>query len=226
MPVISMLTIGQTPRPDISGDLRRLLPQDWELREYGALDGLTRQQAIDLCGYQGKGELLVTRMAGDARQIELAAESVFARLQACIGLAEREGADLHLMACTGNFPAYRHEKAILYPGICQRQAAMQQGKTIGVLIPNEDQREQIAGWWRSCGAPDILLETADPFGDSDAVVDAAMRLKAQGADCLCLDCFGYTLAHQTAAAQAAGVPVVLPRAVLCQLAKEELLCLN
>ena len=51
MPVISMLTIGQTPRPDISGDLRQLLPPHWELREYGALDGLTRREAETLCGY-------------------------------------------------------------------------------------------------------------------------------------------------------------------------------
>ena len=42
MPVIAMLTIGQTPREDIAGDLRQLLPTDWELRQYGALDGLTR----------------------------------------------------------------------------------------------------------------------------------------------------------------------------------------
>ena len=117
MPVISMLTIGQTPRPDISGDLRQLLPPHWELREYGALDGLTRGQTEAICGYTGHGELLVTRMAGDSRQIELSAEKVFARLQDCIRLAEKEGADLHLMACTGNFPPYLHEKTILYPGI-------------------------------------------------------------------------------------------------------------
>ena len=226
MPVVSMLTIGQTPRPDISGDLRQLLPQGWELREYGALDGLTRQQAQQLCGYEGKGELLVTRMAGDPRQIELAADKVFARLQTCITLAEREGADLHLMACTGNFPEYRHEKTILYPGICQRHAALQQGKRVGVLIPNAAQQEQIAGWWQDCGAPQVLLAVADPFGDPDGIVRAAQNLKEQGADCLCLDCFGYTLAHQIAAAKAAGLPAILPRAVLCQLAKEELLCLN
>lgn len=226
MPVISVLTIGQTPRPDISRDLRQLLPQDWELREYGALDGLSRQQAEQLCGYRGIGELLVTRMAGDNRQIELAADSVFARLQNCITLAEQEGADLHLMACTGNFPTYRHEKTILYPGVCQRQAALKTGKRVGVLIPNAAQQAQIAGWWQECGATDIVLAVADPFGDPAGILSAADNLKEQGADCICLDCFGYTLAHQNAAAKAADVPAVLPRAVLCQLAKEELLCLN
>ncbi|MBQ4578413.1 MAG: AroM family protein [Clostridia bacterium] len=225
MPVISMLTIGQTPREDIAADLRQLLPEGWKLRQYGALDGLTRMQAEALCGYEGRGELLVTRMAGDSRQIELSADKTFARLQDCLERAEREGADLHLMACTGNFPAYVHKKTVLYPGVCQRKAALAAGKPVGVLIPNEAQRQQIAGWWAQCGAPHVLLEAADPFGGEEAVTEAVKRLKQQGAGLICLDCFGYTLAHK-AAAEACGLPAVLPREVLCQLAKEELLCLN
>lgn len=226
MPVISMLTIGQTPRPDISGDLRQLLPPHWEVREYGALDGLTRTEAQALCGYTGQGELLVTRMAGDSRQIALSAEKVFARLQTCITLAEKEGADLHLMACTGNFPAYIHEKIILYPGLCQRQAALALDSRVGVLIPNAAQTEQIRGWWAACGAPHVLLEAADPFGAATDIERAAKELKERGAKVLCLDCFGYTLAHKAAAQQATGLPAVLPREVLCQMAKEELSCLN
>ena len=41
-----------------------------------------------------------------------------------------------------------------------------------------------------------------------------------------MPCFGYTLEHKRAAEQAAGLPAVLPREVLCQMAKEELSCLN
>ena len=225
MPVISMLTIGQTPREDIARDLRQLLPAHWELRQYGALDGLTRGEAEALCGYDGAGELLVTRMAGDSRQIELSADKIFARLQDCITRAEAEGADLHLMACTGNFPPYIHGKPILYPGACPRQATLSQSKAVGVLIPNEAQRAQITGWWADCGAPDVRMTVADPFAADAAVQTAVEQLKAQGADLICLDCFGYTLAHK-AAAEACGLPAVLPREVLCQLAKEELLCLN
>ncbi|MBR5536890.1 MAG: AroM family protein [Clostridia bacterium] len=225
MPVISMLTIGQTPREDIARDLRQLLPAHWELRQYGALDGLTREQAENLCGYDGSGELLVTRMAGDRRQIELSADSIFARLQDCITRAEKEGADLHLMACTGNFPPYIHQKTILYPGVCQREAALAAGLPVGVLIPNEGQRAQITGWWAECGARRVRMAVADPFGAEGAVQTAVEQLKEQGAGLICLDCFGYTLAHK-AAAEACGLPAVLPREVLCQLAKEELLCLN
>lgn len=229
MAVVAMLTIGQTPRPDITGDLRRLLPETAVLREYGALDGLSRTEAEALCGYEGAGELLVTRMAGEREMIRLSADKVFARLQDCIARAEAEGADVHLMACTGNFPPYLHRKPVLYPGVCQREAALKLGGPVGVLIPNEAQREQIAGWWRECGAPSVLLEAADPFqgpSAAAAVAAAAKTLTEQGARVLCLDCFGFTLEQKQAAERAAGVPVVLPREVLCQMAKEELLCLN
>ena len=42
---IAVITIGQSPRPDITSDLRKLLPEGVCMTEYGALDGLTRQQA-------------------------------------------------------------------------------------------------------------------------------------------------------------------------------------
>lgn len=226
MAVIAMLTIGQTPRADITADLRQLLPEAFILREYGALDGLSRAEAEALCGYEGEGELLVTRMAGETEMIRLSADKVFARLQGCIALAEAEGADIHLMACTGNFPVYDHQKPILYPGVCQREAALKLGAPVGVLIPNEDQREQIAGWWAACGAPEVSLAVADPFGALRGVEQAAKQLKEQGAQVLCLDCFGFTLEQKQAAERATGLPAVLPREVLCQMAKEELLCLN
>ena len=222
MQVVAMLTIGQTPRADITGDLRRLLPEEVALREYGALDGLSRAEAEALCGYEGTGELLVTRMAGQREMIRLSADKIFARLQDCIHRAEAEGAQVHLMACTGNFPAYTHGAPILYPGVCQREAALQRGGPVGVLIPNEAQREQIIGWWTECGAPDVQMAVADPFGPVEGVVAAASALAEQGVQVLCLDCFGFTLEQKEAAEEATGLPVVLPREVLCQMAKEEL----
>lgn len=222
MSVVAMLTIGQTPRRDITDDLRRLLPEDITLREYGALDGLSRAEAEELCGYEGTGELLVTRLAEDTEIIRLSADKVFVRLQDCITRAEDEGAQVHLMACTGNFPDYIHQKPILYPGICQREAALRLGGPVGVLIPNEDQRAQIASWWAECGAMDVLLEAADPFGAVSGVEETAKKLEEQGARVLCLDCFGFTLEQKLAAEEAAGLPAVLPREVLCQMVKEEL----
>ncbi len=221
---IALLTIGQTPRPDITDDLRVLLPDAVTLTEYGALDGLSRTEAQALLGYPGHGELLVTRMGQDKEMIELDGEKLLARLQVCIDRAQQAGADLLLLGCTGNFPAYRHRVPLLLPGLMQREAtkAAAGGRPIGVVIPNEGQLAQIAGWWAQCGLPQVLLAVADPFAAPEQVSHAALALQKQGAAILCLDCFGYTLAHQQAAAQATGLPVILPRRVIAQQALEQL----
>ncbi len=220
---IAVLTIGQTPRPDITADLQALLP-GVRLTEYGALDCLTREQAQTMLGYPGHGELLVTRMGQDREMIRLDGEKLMVRLQACIDRAEQAGAQALLMACTGKFPAYRHTVPLILPGVCQREETgeLAAGRQIGVLIPNEDQREQIAGWWALCGLPQVLVAAADPFGPPEQIVRAAWMLKEQGAQVLCLDCFGYTLAHQAAVMEAAGLETVLPRRVIARQAYEQI----
>lgn len=218
---IAILTIGQTPRRDITQDLRRFLPEEIHLTEYGALDGLTAEQAEELFGYRGRGELLITRIGSQGRMITVSGERIMSHMQTCIDRAETDGAQLLLMACTGIFPDYRHRVPLLLPGAGQRVHTLERaaGRPVGVVIPNLSQQGQIARWWKASGAQTTLLEAADPFGASGQVLQAALRLKEAGARVLCLDCFGYTAAQREAVAQATGLETVLPRAVLCQMAQ-------
>lgn len=219
---IAILTIGQTPRRDITDDLRPFLPETVRLSEYGALDGLTAEQAKARFGYDGRGELLITRVGGEGEMIPVSGEKIMAQMQTCIDSAQADGAQMLLLACTGVFPQYRHRVPLLLPGDCQREQTLRRaaGKPVGVVIPSQEQREQIAQWWQASGAEALLIEPADPFGHPEQVVQAALRLKAAGAKVLCLDCFGYTEAQQAAVVRATGLETVLPRAVLCQIAGE------
>lgn len=219
---IAILTIGQTPRRDITTDLEGFLPDGVGLAEYGALDGLTAEQAAKQFGYDGRGERLITRMGPAGAMLSVSGEKIMAQLQTCIHRAEADGAQLLLLACTGIFPQYRHRVPLLLPGACQREQTLKltAGAAVGVVIPNPDQREQITQWWQASGAENLLLDVADPFGDPQQVVQAALRLKTAGAKVLCLDCFGYTAAQQAAVARVTGLETVLPRAVLCQMARE------
>lgn len=215
---IAVITIGQAPRPDITSDLKSLLPADFRLTEYGALDGLTRQEAQEQFGYQGRGELLITRMGGSGGSVRVDGDKIMQQLQVCIHRAETDGADAALIACTGVFPNYRHRIPLLLPGAAQREhaLALAQGQTIGVVIPKEHQKEQITQWWRSSGADKTLFGIADPYEDPRHILETALELKAAGAKVLCLDCFGYTTGQQRAVEAITGLPAVLPRAVLVQ----------
>lgn len=215
---IAVITIGQSPRPDITSDLRKLLPEGVCMTEYGALDGLTRQQAEEQFGYRGRGELLITRMGGSGSSLKVDGDSIMGQLQTCICRAQEDGADAALIACTGVFPDYEHQIPLLLPGEAQRKATMNLAgeQLMGVVIPKEHQREQIAGWWRESGARHILFGIADPYEDPKKIVEAALELKAAGARVLCLDCFGYTTRQQADVQKATGLETVLPRTVLIE----------
>lgn len=217
MKTVAYLTIGQTPRADVCDELRQLLPESVCLREYGVLDGLTAQEAKALFGYRGEGELLVSRL-GTGELVELSGEAVFHGLQTCIDRAEAQGADVLLVGCTGIFPVYRHRAPLLFPGALQRKATLERAKgiSIGVLAPLREQLAEIAGWWRADGAPEVMLEAADPFGDVGDMAAAALRLRQRGAGILCMDCFGYSRQARDAAEKACGLEIVLPREILAQ----------
>lgn len=224
MCTIAIVTIGQTPRRDITEDLKSLFSEHCVLKEYGVLEGLSSDEAIRQFGYEGKGELLITRIGENCRTIRVAGEKIKAKLQDCICRAEADGADLILLACTGAFPEYQHSIPLLLPGACQREKAIEraQGETIGVVIPDANQMSQIKQWWTDSGAQKLLLDVADPYGDTEKIVQAAIRLKKAEAKVICLDCVGFTTAQQTAVAAATGLETVLPRAVLSQMLRERL----
>ena len=157
-------------------------------------------------------------MGGSGSSLKVDGDSIMGQLQTCICRAQEDGADAALIACTGVFPDYEHQIPLLLPGEAQRKATMNLAgeQLIGVVIPKEHQREQIAGWWRESGARHILFGIADPYEDPKKIVEAALELKAAGARVLCLDCFGYTTRQQADVQKATGLETVLPRTVLIE----------
>lgn len=213
---IAVITIGQAPRPDITQDLKGLLPAEFRMMEYGALDGLDREQAEARFGYRGSGELLITRLGGVGRALKVDGEAIMRQLQTCIHRAEADGAHAALIACTGVFPKYEHSIPLFLPGEAQRRhtLSLAGNQLIGVVIPKEDQKVQITQWWQNSGADNILFGISDPYEEPENIFRTALRLKEAGAKVLCLDCFGYTTDQQKMVETQTGLPTVLPRSVL------------
>lgn len=216
MYTIAIITIGQSPRVDISQDLKTLFPKCFQFIEYGALDGLTLHEVKHCFGYQGKGDLLITRIVGEGQAVSVDSEKIMHRIQICIDQAEADGAHAILIACTGVFTKYKHKVPLFLPGESQRKWTIEQarGEMIGVVVPQREQQNQIEEWWRNSGTNNTLFGSADPYGNPQQIIEVSQNLKDAGAKILCLDCFGYTLAHQAAVEQAVGLTTVIPRAVL------------
>lgn len=226
MPSLGVVTIGQSPRADLTGELAAYLPAGTRLLERGALDGLGPPAIAALA--PGADEDTLTSRLRDGRPVVLDRRRLVPRLEAAIAGLEQQGAGVSLLVCTGTFPPLRHRRPLLDAErllVSGAGAVVRQGGPLGVIVPLPAQQEVMSlRWQRALGAP-VLVASADPYagGAADAIPAAAGRLARRGARIALLDCMGYTEAHRAAAAARSGLPVLLARSIVGRLAGE-LLC--
>jgi protein AroM len=111
--VVGTLTIGQALRVDLIPEMKDLLGEGVEMLEAGALDGLTLEEVQGL--YPGPEDSVpVTRMA-DGPPVKIAKRHIVPRVQERIdGLVSR-GAEIVILACTGDFPPFHCDRLIVRP---------------------------------------------------------------------------------------------------------------
>ena len=219
--LIGAITIGQSPRVDATPEMMAVMPPNTELIEAGALDGLSRA-TIDTFAPQEGEYVLVSRLR-DGDHVVFAKRHILPRLQACIEELENKGAAVIVFICTGEFPAdFTCRVPLIYPQkllhavtptLCHR------GR-VGVLMPEAAQIPQGKARWGEMMSF-AAVDSANPYhGDLAEVAEAALRLKAQDVDLIVLDCIGYTEAMRQAAAEATGLPVILPRTLVGRILAE------
>lgn len=217
---IAAITIGQSPRTDMTADSFARLPGDLEVAEYGALDPFTREEAIQRFSPGPGDEVLVSRLR-DGSQIRLSGEAVTELLQASIRQAEKDGAAATLLLCTGEFPEFQHEKPLITPmPLLHATARVLAGRRkVAVLIPDPEQVEPSVRRWRESGL-EALVVSASPYKDIAEVERAAAGLRGCDAALLCMDCMGYTVEMKGLAARASSLPVLLPRTLMSAITAE------
>lgn len=218
--ILAAITIGQSPRTDVTGDILPMLPEHVVLREYGALDDMTYEQVMQAFQPAPGEQVLVSRMR-DGRQARMTEGFVLPLLQEKIRQAEEEGADAVLLLCTGSFPEFEHRTILLEPQAMLHAVVgkLAGGKKVGLLVPMPDQVEQAYRFWGEHGV-DITVAHASPYLDFDGVRAAAAQFKGQDLAFVCTDCMGYTVAMKEAIRQETGLPVVLPRTLVIRVLSE------
>jgi protein AroM len=223
MPSLGVVTIGQSPRDDLTGELAAYLPAGTRLLERGALDDLT-SPAITALAPDAEQDTLTSRLR-DGESVMLDRRRLVPLLEQAVSALERRGATANLLVCTGTFPPLRHLRPLLdaehllVSGVC---AIVHGSGPLGVVVPLAAQQEVLSErWQRALGAP-VLVDAADPYAENaaEAIPAAACRLAGQGARIVLLDCMGYTEFARDATAARAGIPVLLARSVVGRLAGE------
>jgi protein AroM len=215
MACIATVTIGQSPRSDVTPELVGIVPEArWV--ERGALDGLDEAEIAALAPEPGEFPL-VTRLR-DGRAVVLGERAVTPLVQRAIREVEAE-ADLVMLLCTGELDLVS-AKPLLFPGriLAATAAALCAGQPVAVLTPHEGQTEGQRDRWRARGVhPTILV--ASPYAPAD-FARVGREARASGARLVVLDCLGYTRAMKAAVADASRLPVLLPRSLAARLAAE------
>ncbi|WP_211215793.1 AroM family protein [Microbacterium indicum] len=219
-----MITIGQTPRIDLTPELEALLP-GVELIERGVLDGC---DDVEIAGFAPEpGDHVLTTRLADGGSAIIGERTVMERLPAIIARLEQE-TDAILLACTGAFPEMDSKKPFFVPDRIIAHAvaaAAPSGSRVGIVSPLAEQREDALRKFQGVlgEGREVLVAASSPYTGTEAELRAASReLAESGARLIALDCFGYTAAMRAAVADETGLPVVVARSVAARIAAEAL----
>jgi len=226
VPKLGVVTIGQSPRPDVLPDLIDALGFQPAFEQLGLLDGLTREEIASLAPGGTGDQTLVTRLR-DGTEVKLSEKRVVERLPLAVEAMERRSVDFIVLFCTGEFPPVKSDVPVLYPSAIVGavvsaifSSRRNGGARLCVIAPAREQFSMLARKWEATGAT-LLFESLSPYtsGDSE-VLDCAGRVARLQSDMIVLDCIGYTEKVRKVFAQATERPVILPRSLLARVAAE------
>ncbi|MCI8303885.1 MAG: AroM family protein [Lawsonibacter sp.] len=219
MKKLGLITIGQSPRTDITPDLEPILGPDVQLCQAGALDGITPQEAAALAPEEGDS-VLISKLR-DGSTVLLGEQRILPRLQQCIYSLEEQEAELILFLCTGSFPPFQSHVPLIYPCVVLNGAvpALTGRSRIAVVAPKEEQRAQCMEKWQNF-VQSVQVVCASPYGPPEELDQAAREASALDADLIVMDCMGYTTAMKERVRQLSGKPVVLSRTLAARAVAE------
>lgn len=229
-PIVGALTIGQSPRSDVVPELQNMIGPDVEFVEAGALDDLTLEEVARVAPRPGD-TVLVTRMR-DGTAVKVTDAFVKPRLEQKIEYLASRGASIIALLCTGDFPdlnipAANQGKApaLIAPGriLFHMVSAVAGQSPLGVIMPDESQIPEAEVKWRRA-SHNVFVTAASPYGDRQALLDAARKLRCLGAGLIVMDCIGFTLGMKSIVRRETGVPVILARSALARVLEELLAC--
>jgi protein AroM len=216
--VLGLATIGQSPRDDIVPQMLPFLPAGLDIRQVGALDGLTQEQIAELA--PGPQDYVLRTRLRDGSAVTVGRERIMSLLRDCLKRLEGEGANPIVLLCTGEFPELRSDALLIEPD--QLLVNVVRGlrpRRVGVLVPLPSQIEAAAEKWRVLEA-EVVFVAASPYGEQSELIRAVEELEGHHLDLVIMDCMGYTLAHRRVVMQATGRPVILASRVVARIVGE------
>lgn len=220
MKKVGVLTIGQSPRTDVTPSIQNILGENVEIIEAGGLDSISND-GMGAIAPEGKDVTYISKLRSGL-SVKIGKSKLLPLLQQELHQLEKE-AEVVIMLCTGDFPTIHARKPVIFPDKVLNstvKALIEDGK-LGIIIPLEEQRHSLVRKWHQTNL-ELIVEVASPYEPSD-IGGAARKLKEQGAKLIVMDCLGYNELHKEEAATGSGLPVLLPRTLVARIAAEYLM---
>lgn len=214
-PLLGLVSIGQTPRPDFEAVFARQAPGA-TIQVVGALDGLSPAEVEALADETDVYPLLVRLANGTTAEVPLA--QIVPRVEACARTLAAAGARLVVVLCAGDFPAFECGAPVLIPGQLLPAAvgALYPGRPIAVVTPIESQAKAAQAKWARDGF-ETVVAWASPTKREEMEAAAA---KVGGADvaCVVLDCMGHDEAYRIEFERRCARPVLAAQSLVARTA--------
>lgn len=217
---IGAITVGQSPRVDVTADILGLFGPSVQLLQKGGLDGLTRQD-IEAFAPSSDDYVLVSRLV-DGSSVTFGERFVLPRIQEGIHALEKEGVALIMFFCTGDFPVtFESTVPLVFPNRLLHTIvpALAGNFPIIDVIPSDLQLEQSRKKWEKL-VNGVSVLAASPYGEWEPLEKAAKQAKDLPGNLIVLDCIGYTLEMKRMFERESGKLVVLSRTLLARVVSE------
>ncbi|HEY0942596.1 MAG TPA: AroM family protein [Steroidobacter sp.] len=217
--MLGVLVIGQSPRPDLVDEFRRVLPASTNIVLRGVLDGLSLEEISCLAPTCAEDTLFTVLPSGVG--VKVSHDAISTRARSVVQALQQEGCEWVAMCCTGEFPEL-HSLPVLFASRLHTQLAVAigQDRRLGIYVPLPEQRTAAMQRWRASGFQNLTVVPLVPKSAAADIDAAASRMAAAQPDLIVYDCMAYDSALRARADAVTKRPAILPISLLARVVAE------
>ncbi len=215
-PTVGLVTIGQSPRPDVRTAYEAILGPAARIIEAGALDALSADD-VRILNPRDDDIPLVTLF--DTHEVRIGKRSITPLLQRAINGVVADGVAVVVVLCTGHFAGLHADVPLIEPDrvLDGFMRAIQPTGKLGVIMPDDGQEGMMRRKWHGY---DLTLATASPYQPPSTWETAIARFASARVESIVLDCMGFGPDAKAWFGSRAGVPVLCAQTATAHLVRE------
>lgn len=205
---VGVITIGQTPRPDVVKQLRLILGDEPTILVAGALDEATETEISSMTPNRSEDSLFTFLRSGE--QVIVGKAEIAVLVRRCMDRFAQQGVDVILISCTAAFRNLTPKGNLVLPYLVLPSlvhAILPAGR-LGIFTPLASQEDQVRAKWSSFGW-ELSVQALLPREMTPELESSARHMAATSPHLIVMDCMGYSQAMKERVRAATGIPTIL-----------------